>query len=105
MKLIYPKAPVETTVLKTAAMLNPGEGLKVNETRGLLVSAYYSTAATKTDTSSTNTVSIKPASHASSRRWYATRLAAVLPLSALSAKTNLSSMVNQFETQHALQLV
>lgn len=48
--LTDPKAAVETTVLKTAAMLNPGEGLKVNETRGLLVSAYYSTAATTTDT-------------------------------------------------------
>jgi hypothetical protein len=44
-----PGKPVETTVLKTAAMLNPGEGLKVNEARGLLVSAYYSSRASTTD--------------------------------------------------------
>lgn len=39
--LTDPSKAVETTVLRTSAMLNPGEGLKVHEARGLLVSAYY----------------------------------------------------------------
>lgn len=34
--------PVETALLKTPAMLNPGEGMKIHEGRGLLVGAYYS---------------------------------------------------------------
>lgn len=43
--LTDPTKAVETTILNTAAVMNPGEGLKVNEGRGLLVSAYYSNAA------------------------------------------------------------
>jgi len=39
--LTDPAKAVETVVLKTAAMQNPGEGLRVHESRGLLVSAYY----------------------------------------------------------------
>jgi len=36
-----PSQPVETSYLTTPAMQNPGEGLKVHEGRGLLVSARY----------------------------------------------------------------
>lgn len=39
-----PNNIVETTVLKTPGMINPGEGLKVHEGRGLLVSAHYNNA-------------------------------------------------------------
>lgn len=41
MDMTDPSAPVETAYLSTPAMMNPGEGLKVNEARGLLVSARY----------------------------------------------------------------
>jgi hypothetical protein len=36
-----PNNIVETAVLKTPGMLNPGEGLRVHEERGLLVSGFY----------------------------------------------------------------
>ena len=36
-----PNRGVETAVLTTPGVTNPGEGLKVNETRGLLVASYY----------------------------------------------------------------
>ncbi|HSV81349.1 MAG TPA: hypothetical protein VLK85_19305 [Ramlibacter sp.] len=48
--LTNPDKAVETTVLRTAAMLNPGEGLKVHEGRGLLVSAYYINTPSTEDT-------------------------------------------------------
>lgn len=48
MDMTNPAAPVETAYLSTPAMKNPGEGLKVNEARGLLVSAYYTNSASGT---------------------------------------------------------
>src|SRR5437867_1814953 len=39
--LTDPKNAVETAVLRTPGVINPGEGLKVIETRGLLIGSYY----------------------------------------------------------------
>jgi len=41
--------PVETAHLTTPGMLNPGEGLRTHEGRGLLVSAYYNNFQTTVD--------------------------------------------------------
>lgn len=40
-----PDGAVETALLMTPAMLNPGEGLRAHEGRGLLVTAYYTSGA------------------------------------------------------------
>lgn len=39
--LTDPTKATETTILMTSAAQNPGEGLRINESRGLLVTAYY----------------------------------------------------------------
>jgi hypothetical protein len=45
-----PNKPVETEYLMTSAMQHPGEGIRVHQGRGLLMSAYYVAAGlTKTD--------------------------------------------------------
>ena len=41
-----PNNPVETETLKTPGMMNPGEGLRTHQGRGLLVSAFYINEAT-----------------------------------------------------------
>lgn len=47
--LTDPNNTVETALLKTPGIINPGEGLKVNETRGLLVASYYNNAPSAND--------------------------------------------------------
>ncbi|NUX57620.1 LVIVD repeat-containing protein [Paraburkholderia youngii] len=47
--LTDPANPVETGILTTSGMLNPGEGLRTHEGRGLLVAAYYNNYQTTND--------------------------------------------------------
>lgn len=47
--LTDPKKAVETAVLKTPGVINPGEGLRVHEGRGLLIASYYNNAPSADD--------------------------------------------------------
>lgn len=47
--LTDPQNGVETAVLKTPGVVNPGEGLRVNAQRGLLIASYYNNAPSTDD--------------------------------------------------------